>query len=97
MDKPCTLRIGNSSPQPPANGKRWARTRQAPLVKALCLQLSCYILDELKSSFRWDLHSAMKGYDAESGLATFGQKITNDFALPALLGRKTTFGPWKHS
>jgi H+/Cl- antiporter ClcA len=29
------LRIGNSNPQPPANDKRWARTRQAPLCANL--------------------------------------------------------------
>jgi quercetin dioxygenase-like cupin family protein len=28
-------RIGNSNPQPPANGKRWARTRQVPLCANL--------------------------------------------------------------
>lgn len=58
-------------------------------VKALCKKNGAvFILDEMITGFRWDLHGAMKVYDIEPDLATFGKGMANGFALAALIGKK---------
>ncbi|MBK7940360.1 MAG: glutamate-1-semialdehyde 2,1-aminomutase [Flavobacteriales bacterium] len=58
-------------------------------VKALCAKHGAvFVLDEMITGFRWDLHGAMKGYDIEPDLATFGKGMANGFALAALIGRR---------
>ena len=58
-------------------------------VKALCHKHGAlFILDEMITGFRWDLHGAMKLYDIEPDLATFGKGMANGFALAALIGRR---------
>jgi len=58
-------------------------------VKALCKQHGAvFVLDEMITGFRWDLHGAMKVYDIEPDLATFGKGMANGFALAALVGKK---------
>jgi glutamate-1-semialdehyde 2,1-aminomutase len=58
-------------------------------VKALCKQHGAvFVLDEMITGFRWDQHGAMKVYDIEPDLATFGKGMANGFALAALVGRK---------
>lgn len=58
-------------------------------VKALCRKHGAlFVLDEMITGFRWDLHGAMKVYDVEPDLATFGKGMANGFALSALIGRK---------
>ncbi len=58
-------------------------------VKALCKKNGAvFILDEMITGFRWDLQGAMKVYDIEPDLATFGKGMANGFALAALIGKK---------
>ncbi len=58
-------------------------------VKALCKKNGAvFILDEMITGFRWDLHGAMKLYDIEPDLATFGKGMANGFPLSALIGKK---------
>lgn len=58
-------------------------------VKALCAEHGAvFVLDEMITGFRWDLHGAMKVYGIEPDLATFGKGMANGFALAALAGRR---------
>lgn len=58
-------------------------------VKAVCKKHGAvFVLDEMITGFRWDLHGAMTVYDIEPDLATFGKGMANGFALAALIGRK---------
>lgn len=58
-------------------------------VQALCKKHGAvFILDEMITGFRWDLHGAMKVYGIEPDLATFGKGMANGFALSALIGKK---------
>lgn len=58
-------------------------------VKALCKKNGAlFILDEMITGFRWDLQGAMKVYEIEPDLATFGKGMANGFALAALIGKK---------
>lgn len=58
-------------------------------VKAACKKNGAvFILDEMITGFRWDLHGAMRTYDIEPDLATFGKGMANGFALAALVGKK---------
>ncbi|HEX7414506.1 MAG TPA: glutamate-1-semialdehyde 2,1-aminomutase, partial [Bacteroidia bacterium] len=58
-------------------------------VKALCKKHNAvFILDEMITGFRYDLHGAMKLYDIEPDLATFGKGMANGFPLSALIGKK---------
>jgi glutamate-1-semialdehyde 2,1-aminomutase len=58
-------------------------------VKALCKKHNAvFILDEMITGFRYDLQGAMKLYDIEPDLATFGKGMANGFPLSALIGKK---------
>ncbi|MBI3135574.1 MAG: glutamate-1-semialdehyde 2,1-aminomutase [Bacteroidetes bacterium] len=58
-------------------------------VKQLCKKNgTVFILDEMITGFRWDLHGAQKTYDIEPDLATFGKGMANGFAQAALIGKK---------
>lgn len=58
-------------------------------VKALCARHGAvFVLDEMITGFRWDLHGAQKVYDIEPDLATFGKGMANGFALAALIGKR---------
>ncbi|CAN5371350.1 glutamate-1-semialdehyde 2,1-aminomutase [soil metagenome] len=58
-------------------------------VKGLCKKNGAvFILDEMITGFRWDLHGAMSMYDIEPDLATFGKGMANGFALSALVGKR---------
>jgi glutamate-1-semialdehyde 2,1-aminomutase len=58
-------------------------------VKALCAKNGAvFVLDEMITGFRWDLQGAMKVYDIEPDLATFGKGMANGFALAALIGKR---------
>jgi glutamate-1-semialdehyde 2,1-aminomutase len=58
------------------------------------LQMLCekegavFILDEMITGFRWDLHGAQKCYGLKPHLSTFGKAIANGFAVSALVGKK---------
>ena len=47
-----------------------------------------FILDEMITGFRWDLHGAQKYFDIEPDLATFGKGMANGFSVAALVGKK---------
>lgn len=58
-------------------------------VKTLCKKNGAvFILDEMITGFRWDLQGAMKLYDIEPDLATFGKGMANGFPLSALIGKR---------
>lgn len=58
-------------------------------VQELCRKNGAvFVLDEMITGFRWDLHGAMKVYGIEPDLATFGKGMANGFALAALIGKK---------
>lgn len=47
-----------------------------------------YILDEMITGFRWDLHGAQHYYKVIPDLCTFGKGLANGFAVSALLGKR---------
>ncbi|MBS1646708.1 MAG: glutamate-1-semialdehyde 2,1-aminomutase [Bacteroidetes bacterium] len=58
-------------------------------VQALCKKHGAvFILDEMITGFRYDLQGAMKLYDIEPDLATFGKGMANGFPLSALIGKR---------
>lgn len=58
-------------------------------VKKIChTHGALFILDEMITGFRWDIHGAMKLYDIAPDLATFGKGMANGFPLAALIGKK---------
>lgn len=58
-------------------------------VKALCQKHGAvFILDEMITGFRWDLHGAHALYHIEPDLATFGKGMANGFAQAALIGKR---------
>jgi glutamate-1-semialdehyde 2,1-aminomutase len=58
-------------------------------VKDLCKKNGAvFILDEMITGFRFDLQGAMKLFDVEPDLATFGKGMANGFPLSALIGKK---------
>lgn len=58
-------------------------------VQALCKKNGAvFILDEMITGFRFDLQGAMKLYDIEPDLATFGKGMANGFPLSALIGKR---------
>jgi glutamate-1-semialdehyde 2,1-aminomutase len=58
-------------------------------VKSLCKKHGAvFIFDEMITGFRFDLHGAMKCFDIEPDLATFGKGMANGFPLSALIGKR---------
>lgn len=58
-------------------------------VKDLCKKYGAvFILDEMITGFRFDLQGAMKLFDIEPDLATFGKGMANGFPLAALIGKR---------
>lgn len=58
-------------------------------VQALCKKHGAvFILDEMITGFRFDLHGAMRLFDIEPDLATFGKGMANGFPLSALVGKR---------
>lgn len=58
-------------------------------VQGLCRREgSLFILDEMITGFRWDLHGAQKLFGVQPDLSTFGKGMANGFALAALVGRR---------
>jgi glutamate-1-semialdehyde 2,1-aminomutase len=58
-------------------------------VQALCRREGAlFILDEMITGFRWDLHGAQRLFDVEPDLSTFGKGMANGFAVSALVGRR---------
>jgi len=58
-------------------------------VQALCKKHGAiFILDEMITGFRWDLHGAQKVYGIEPDLSCFGKALANGFAVSALAGKR---------
>lgn len=58
-------------------------------VQALCKKHgTVFILDEMITGFRWDLQGAMKYYDIQPDLCTFGKGMANGFSVAALGGKR---------
>jgi glutamate-1-semialdehyde 2,1-aminomutase len=47
-----------------------------------------FILDEIITGFRWNLHGAQKVYGIQPDLSTFGKAMSNGFSLSALVGKR---------
>lgn len=58
-------------------------------VQAICkAHGTVFILDEMITGFRWDLQGAMKYYDIQPDLCTFGKGMANGFSVAALGGKR---------
>lgn len=47
-----------------------------------------FVLDEMITGFRWDLHGAQGLYGVEPDLSGFGKALANGFSVSALVGRR---------
>jgi len=58
-------------------------------VKQLCHDNGAvFILDEMITGFRYDLHGAQKLYNVTPDLTAFGKAMANGYAVSALLGKR---------
>lgn len=58
-------------------------------VKDICHKNGAvFILDEMITGFRWDLHGAQHYYNVEPDLCTFGKGMANGFSVAALMGKR---------
>lgn len=58
-------------------------------VRDLCHQHGAlFILDEIITGFRWDLHGAQKVHGVTPDLSTFGKALGNGFGISALVGKR---------
>jgi glutamate-1-semialdehyde 2,1-aminomutase len=58
-------------------------------IKDLCHKNDAvFILDEMITGFRWDLHGAQAYYNIEPDLCTFGKGMANGFSVCALGGKR---------
>lgn len=58
-------------------------------VQELCKKNgTVFILDEMITGFRWDLQGAMKYYNIQPDLCTFGKGMANGFSVAALGGKR---------
>jgi glutamate-1-semialdehyde 2,1-aminomutase len=58
-------------------------------IKDLCHKNNAvFILDEMITGFRWDLHGAQAYYNIEPDLCTFGKGMANGFSVCALGGKR---------
>ena len=58
-------------------------------VEILCKKHNViFILDEMRTGFRWDIGGAQKLFDVNPDLSTFGKGIANGFSLAALTGKR---------
>ncbi|HEU4718117.1 MAG TPA: glutamate-1-semialdehyde 2,1-aminomutase [Bacteroidia bacterium] len=58
-------------------------------VKDICHRNGAvFILDEMITGFRWDLHGAQKHFGIQPDLCTFGKGMANGFSLAALAGKR---------
>ncbi|HZY15181.1 MAG TPA: glutamate-1-semialdehyde 2,1-aminomutase [Ramlibacter sp.] len=87
---PCDAMPGYDRLRPPAPAAcaAWPGNflRQ---VQDLCrAQGALFILDEMITGFRWDLHGAQRLFGVQPDLSTFGKGMANGFAVSALVGRR---------
>ncbi len=58
-------------------------------VEELCKKnSSIFILDEMRTGFRWDIGGAQRLFNVTPDLSTFGKGIANGFSLAALTGKR---------
>ena len=58
-------------------------------VQALCKRHGAvFILDEMRTGFRWHLRGAQEMYDVSPDLTTFGKALANGFSVAALVGKR---------
>jgi glutamate-1-semialdehyde 2,1-aminomutase len=58
-------------------------------VQALCKKNGIvFILDEMITGFRWDIHGAQKMYNVNPDLCTFGKAMANGYALACVAGKR---------
>jgi glutamate-1-semialdehyde 2,1-aminomutase len=58
-------------------------------VQALCKRHGAvFILDEMRTGFRWNLRGAQEMYGVSPDLTTFGKALANGFSVAALVGKK---------
>ena len=86
---PCIGCVTNMLEKPHCNACNNKEKNFLHQVKALCKKHNAvFILDEMITGFRYDLQGAMKLYDIEPDLATFGKGMANGFPLSALIGKR---------
>lgn len=86
---PCDQAPGYDRLRPPtADVAHWSGNFLKH-VQDLCRRDGAlFILDEMITGFRWDLHGAQKLFDVQPDLSTFGKGMANGFAVAALVGRR---------
>ena len=78
---------GSGDPETWPKGGRQAGFLQQ--VRDLCTrERALFILDEMITGFRWDLHGAQTFFDVEPDLSTFGKAMANGFSLSAITGKR---------
>ena len=58
-------------------------------IQTLCKKNNIvFILDEMITGFRWDIHGAQNLYKVKPDLSTFGKAMANGFSISALCGKR---------
>ncbi len=80
----CEYELAPNCVTCPFSGENFLRQ-----VEDLCKKYgSIFILDEMRTGFRWDLGGAQKLFNVSPDLSTFGKGIANGFSLAALTGKR---------
>ena len=71
------------------NCKYLKKTNFLQEVQRLCKkQKIVFILDEMITGFRWNIHGAQHLYNVDPDLSTFGKAMANGFSISALTGKR---------
>lgn len=86
---PCDGAPGYDRLQPPTAAVAGWPGNFLKQVQDLCRREGAlFILDEMITGFRWDLHGAAHLFGVQPDLSTFGKGMANGFAVAALVGRR---------
>jgi glutamate-1-semialdehyde 2,1-aminomutase len=86
---PCDAAPGYDRLRPPSPQVAHWDGNFLKQVQDLCRRDGAlFILDEMITGFRWDLHGAQNLFDVQPDLSTFGKGMANGFAVAALVGRR---------
>jgi len=86
---PCDGAPGYDRLQPPTPQVAHWPGNFLKQVQDLCRREGAlFILDEMITGFRWDLHGAQRLFGVQPDLSTFGKGMANGFAVAALVGRR---------
>jgi glutamate-1-semialdehyde 2,1-aminomutase len=86
---PCDAAPGYDRLRPPSAEVAHWDGNFLKQVQDLCRRDGAlFILDEMITGFRWDLHGAQNLFDVQPDLSTFGKGMANGFAVAALVGRR---------